>query len=188
MKLLILDNYDSFTYNLFHYLEDLVENVEVFRNDEIEIDAVEAYDAIVLSPGPGLPEDAGICLDVILRYHKTKKILGVCLGHQAIALAFGGALRNLQYVHHGMQRKTIVGQTKDILFEGLPNVFLSGRYHSWVVDKDKMPPDLEITATDENGEIMAMRHKQYNLRGVQFHPESIMTAYGKKILQNWLEG
>ena len=187
MKLLIIDNYDSFTYNLLHYLTELTEEVSVVRNNRINLEEVNNYDAIVISPGPGLPTEAGICIDVIKRYCKTKKILGVCLGHQIIAVSFGGQLKNLEEVMHGVVRNTFVSEPADKLYEDLPNVLKCGRYHSWVVDKNKFPEELVITGIDEDNEIMSLRHRRYDVRGVQFHPESVLTEYGKKMLENWLK-
>jgi anthranilate synthase component II len=187
MKILMLDNYDSFTYNLVHYLEavDASIAVTVKRNDKIGLDAVSDYDAIVLSPGPGLPKDAGIMPKLIQQYAPSKPILGVCLGHQAIGEAFGSTLKNLDTVYHGLGMSTAILE-KDVLFENLPQQFITGRYHSWVIDKTKLSPELVVTATDDKGEIMALKHKSYNVRGVQFHPESILTEYGKEMIQNWV--
>jgi anthranilate synthase component II len=187
MKILMLDNYDSFTYNLVHYLEavDASIAVTVKRNDKIGLDAVSDYDAIVLSPGPGLPKDAGIMPKLIQQYASSKPILGVCLGHQAIGEAFGSTLKNLDTVYHGLGMSTAILE-KDVLFENLPQQFITGRYHSWVIDKTKLSPELVVTATDDKGEIMALKHKSYNVRGVQFHPESILTEYGKEMIQNWV--
>lgn len=188
MKILILDNYDSFTYNLVHYVEqECGETVDVFRNDKIELDAIEAYDKILLSPGPGLPSESGILMDLIKRYAPTKDILGVCLGHQAISEAFGGTLYNLDRVMHGIATKTILTDVGDPLFDGLPPDFLAGRYHSWAVSATGFPSDLKITAYDENGTIMACRHTHYKLRGVQFHPESVLTEHGHLMIRNWLK-
>lgn len=187
MKILLLDNYDSFTYNLLHYLEDISgEQVDVFRNDEISLAAVDAYDHIVLSPGPGLPEESGILLPLINKYASSKKILGVCLGHQALVIGFGGKLLQLDEVMHGLQRKCNVTKEKSVLFKNIPKQFNAGRYHSWVVDKNFLPPHFIITATDEDGNIMAMEHSTLALTGVQFHPESIMTDHGMQMLSNWL--
>ena len=186
-KILLFDNYDSFTYNLLHYLKELGAEVEVFRNDKIAIDDIERFDKIVLSPGPGIPEEAGILLPLIKRYAPTKTILGVCLGEQAIAEAFGAKLVNLTNVHHGVSSEIKVLQ-EDSLFDGLPTIFKAGRYHSWAVSKENLPDCLEVTAEDsEEGEIMAIRHKEYNVRGIQFHPESVLTPDGKRIIKNWLE-
>ena len=188
MKILVIDNYDSFTYNLVQYIEELIgDRLSVFRNDEISIDEVDAYDIIVLSPGPGLPKDAGIMPDLIKRYAGQKAILGVCLGHQAIGEAFGGQLHNLDRVYHGMEMPMKVVDKKEILFEVIPERFMAGRYHSWVVQKSDLPDCFVITAEDEEGRIMAMSHKDYLLKGVQFHPESVMTPYGKKMLANFLK-
>lgn len=185
-KVLVLDNYDSFTYNLVHYIEALNFEVDVFRNDEISIEAVGAYNTIILSPGPGLPKDAGILLDVIKTYAPTKKILGVCLGMQAIAEVFGGKLENLSHVFHGVASQLSVIDTTDKLFKNLPPQFEIGRYHSWVVSQNNLPSELKITAVEENHQIMALRHNTYNLYGVQFHPESILTQHGKEIVANFL--
>ncbi|OPZ99058.1 MAG: Aminodeoxychorismate synthase component 2 [Bacteroidetes bacterium ADurb.Bin408] len=185
-NLLLIDNYDSFTFNLYHYLQDATDQIDVIRNDKIDLIDVEKYDAIVLSPGPGLPEEAGICLDIIRNFYTTKKILGVCLGHQAIALAFGGRLKNLNSVMHGLSRPTLLTKKNDVLFKGIPNVFDCARYHSWVVDKTFLPDTLEELAHDEQGEIMALKHKQFPIYGLQFHPESVMTPFGKTLLRNWM--
>jgi anthranilate synthase component II len=188
MRILMLDNYDSFTYNLVHYLEAVDDSicVDVKRNDKIDLAEIQAYDAVVLSPGPGLPKDAGIMLELIQVYAASKPILGVCLGHQAIGEAFGSQLKNLDTVYHGLGMTTTVLE-KDILFKNLPQQFITGRYHSWVIDRTLLGSDLVVTATDDNGEIMALRHKNYNVHGVQFHPESILTEYGKVIIKNWVK-
>lgn len=188
MKLLVFDNYDSFTYNLVHYLEKVADTaiIEVHRNDQINLEAIDNFDKVLLSPGPGLPKDAGILIDLIKTYAPTKSILGVCLGQQAIAEAFGGALVNLKEVFHGVATPVEV-IADDFLFKGLPSQFNVGRYHSWVVSKNNLPEELEITCTDTFGNIMGLRHKTYDLRGVQFHPESILTEYGLEIVKNWVE-
>jgi len=185
-KILILDNYDSFTYNLLHLVKELgFTDVEVHRNDQISLDEVEKFDKIILSPGPGIPEEAGILLDVIKRYAPTKSILGVCLGHQAIGEAFGAKLENLKEVYHGVQ--TPVDITKeDYLFKGLSEEISVGRYHSWIVSRENLPEDLEVIAEDKQGEIMALRHKKYDVRGIQFHPESVLTPKGRIIISNYL--
>jgi len=185
-KIIIIDNYDSFTYNLVHYLEDLNAEVPVFRNDEFELNELEKFDKILLSPGPGIPEEAGLLLDVIKKYASTKSILGICLGQQAIGEVFGGSLINLEKVYHGVASKVKITK-EDSLFNNLPTEFEVGRYHSWVINPDDFPEDLEITSVDENGEIMSIRHKTLDVKGVQYHPESILTPNGKKILENWLE-
>jgi anthranilate synthase component 2 len=194
MKILVFDNYDSFTYNLVHLVEKIVgKRVEVHRNDQIPLEKVKEYDKIILSPGPGIPEEAGLLLPLIKAYAATKSILGVCLGHQAIAQAFGGKLVNLSNVYHGVATpvKVLNGQSKaqkaKDLFAGLPSVIEAGRYHSWVVSDENFPEVLEVTARDENNFIMAMRHKQYDVQGVQFHPESVLTPQGEVILRNWLQ-
>jgi anthranilate synthase component II len=183
--ILIIDNYDSFTYNLVHYLEDLNAKVTVYRNDEFDIDELKKFDKILLSPGPGIPKEAGLLLDVIKKYASSKSILGICLGQQAIGEVFGGNLVNLEKVYHGVSSKVKVTKD-DSLFNDLPAEFEVGRYHSWVINPDDFPEDLEITSVDENGEIMSIRHKNFDIKGVQFHPESILTPNGKKILENWL--
>ena len=188
MKILILDNYDSFTYNLVHYLRELAGDAEmtVVRNDQITLDEVEAYDKILLSPGPGIPEEAGIMPELIKRYGATKSILGVCLGHQAIAETYGASLYNMSEVLHGVSSKIKVVKPEDRLFNGIPNEYEICHYHSWNVSKEDLGNELEVTAYDEIGEIMAISHKEYDVKGVQFHPESIMTEYGHKLLENWL--
>ena len=187
MKILILDNYDSFTYNLVHYIEDeLGEEVDVFRNDEIDLEAVAQYDLVVLSPGPGLPADAGIMPALIQRYAGEKVIFGVCLGHQAIGEAFGSSLHNLSQVHHGVETDMVRTLDDDVLFADVPKNFRAGRYHSWVIDPQTLPEELEITATDAAGGIMALRHRHLPIFGVQFHPESIMTEHGRLMIRNLL--
>ena len=185
-NIVIIDNYDSFTYNLVHYLEDLDCNVTVYRNDEFELDDLHVFDKIVLSPGPGIPDEAGLLKQVIQKYAATKSILGVCLGQQAIGEVFGGNLINLEKVHHGVASLISVCVTNESLFENLPLQFEVGRYHSWVISNVNFPDDLEITSTDPNGQIMSIRHKKFDVKGVQFHPESILTPNGKQILANWL--
>ena len=183
-KILVIDNYDSFTYNLVHYLEDLDCLVDVKRNDQLELQEVEPYQHIVLSPGPGIPDEAGLLKDIIQTYAPTKKIFGVCLGQQAIGEVFGGKLVNLDEVYHGIATKINIIE-KDVLFDGLPEEIEVGRYHSWVVDPD-LPEELVATSVDQNGQLMSLRHKKYNVSAVQFHPESVLTPHGKKILENWL--
>ncbi|MEO8772890.1 MAG: aminodeoxychorismate/anthranilate synthase component II [Gelidibacter sp.] len=185
MKVLVIDNYDSFTYNLVHYLEDLGCEVTVRRNDQLTLDEVDAFEKIVLSPGPGLPNEAGLLKAIIKRYAPTKSILGVCLGQQAIAEVYGGTLINLDTVYHGVATKVTSSVTDESLFNGLDKTIEVGRYHSWVVDPN-LPEVLEATSFDENGQVMSLRHKEYDLKGVQFHPESVLTPNGKKILENWI--
>lgn len=186
MKIVIIDNYDSFTYNLSHLLKELGADVTVVRNDKFELKDLEQYDKIVLSPGPGIPSEAGLLLDVIRTYAGCKPILGVCLGHQAIGEVFGASLENLKEVYHGVQTEgTQLGN--DYIFEGLPERVMMGRYHSWVVAKDSVPECLEVTAMSDDGEIMAMRHRQYDIHGIQFHPESVLTPEGKTIVGNFLK-
>ena len=185
MKIVIIDNYDSFTYNLAHLVKELGTEVTVLRNDQFSLDQLEAYNKIILSPGPGIPSEAGLLLDVIRTYAGRKPILGVCLGHQAIGEVFGGRLENLSEVFHGVATEgTQFGN--DEMFYGLPRRITMGRYHSWVVSKEGLPDCLEITAESDEGQIMALKHKELNVRGIQFHPESVLTPDGKKMLQNWL--
>ena len=185
-KILVLDNYDSFTYNLVYLLRELGQTVEVHRNDKIALDAVGGYDKILLSPGPGIPEEAGILLDVIREYAPTKSILGVCLGHQAIGEAFGAKLLNMGDVLHGVTTKCLVTDPDERLFRGLPTTLEVCRYHSWTVVPETMPAELKITAVDEDGFVMAEAHTRYDVRGVQFHPEAYLTEHGKEMLVNWL--
>lgn len=215
MKILVFDNYDSFTYNLVHLVEKILhQQVDVHRNDQIPLEKVKEYDKIILSPGPGIPEEAGLLLPLIKEYAATKSILGVCLGHQAIGQAFGGKLVNLSTVYHGVatpiqivNRQSVTGNretanvrsdkgkgkkqapltTHHSLFEGLPDEFEVGRYHSWVVSEEGFPEELEITARDANNFIMALQHKTFDVQGVQFHPESVLTPKGEEILRNWLK-
>lgn len=187
MKIMVLDNYDSFTFNLVHYLEELLDqDIDVYRNDEISLEKINEYEAIVLSPGPGLPKDAGILIPLIQKYYRSKKILGICLGHQAIVEAFGGKLKQLEEVLHGMSHETKLINSSDVIFQNMPKLFECGRYHSWVADKEELPTDLEIIATDHDNEVMAIKHKSYPIYGLQFHPESILTENGKQLLHNWL--
>ena len=186
-NILIIDNYDSFTYNLVHLVNELGLQCEVWRNDQFKIEDVDKFSHIILSPGPGIPSEAGLLLAVIEKYAPTKSIFGVCLGQQAIAEVFGGKLYNLPQPMHGIATPIKVTDLNEPLFVGLPDSFKVGRYHSWVVEKD-LPAILEITAIDEeDGSVMALRHKEYNVRGVQFHPESVLTEYGKEMMQNWLK-
>ena len=186
MKIVIIDNYDSFTYNLSHLVKELGAEVTVLRNDQFQLKDLEAFDKIVLSPGPGIPSEAGLLLDVIKTYAGKKPILGVCLGEQAIGEAFGGKLTNLSDVFHGVQTPISI-QSEDYLFEGLPNNIQVGRYHSWVVDTDGFPAGLEITAVSEEGYVMALKHKEYDIHGIQFHPESVLTPDGKTMVANFLK-
>jgi anthranilate synthase component 2 len=186
MKIIVIDNYDSFTYNLVHYLEKVTDaTVEVYRNDKISLEEIDRFDKILLSPGPGIPSEAGILLDVIRKYAPTKSILGVCLGQQAIAEAFGGTISNLKEVFHGVATPVNI-LVKDTLFNGIPERLNVGRYHSWAVNKVDLPKELEITVVDESGSIMGLRHKTYDLRGVQFHPESVLTEHGLQMIENWV--
>ena len=188
MKILVFDNYDSFTYNLVHLVEKIIhEKVDVHRNDQIPMEKVKDYDKIILSPGPGIPEEAGLLLPLIKEYASSKSILGVCLGHQAIGQAFGGELINLSSVFHGVATNCQLSIVNCQLFQGLPNTIEVGRYHSWVVSKENFPNELEITAEDETGMIMGLQHKTYDVQGVQFHPESVLTPMGEEIMRNWLK-
>ena len=184
-SILVIDNYDSFAYNLVHYLEDLDCIVTVKRNDQISLEEIEGFDKIVLSPGPGIPDEAGLLKEIIAMYAPTKSIFGVCLGQQAIAEVFGGSLVNIDQVYHGIATKIDIVKD-DILFGGLPKEIEVGRYHSWVVNP-ALPEVLEATSFDENGQVMSLRHKIYDVSAVQFHPESVLTPYGKKILENWVK-
>ena len=194
MKILVFDNYDSFTYNLVHLVEKIIrDKVDVVRNDQIPLEAIGQYDKIILSPGPGIPSEAGLLLPLIKRYASSKSILGVCLGHQAIGEAFGGKLVNLSKVYHGVaspvhikKRKQQNGDVNVDLFSGMNDGFMAGRYHSWVINPEGFPESLEITATDDSGHIMALRHKTFDVLGVQFHPESVLTPQGEVIMRNWL--
>jgi len=205
MKILVFDNYDSFTYNLVHLVERIMrQEVDVYRNDQIPLEKVKEYDKIILSPGPGIPVEAGLLLPLIKEYASSKSILGVCLGHQAIGEAFGGKLVNLSEVYHGVatpvrlvsrESSVVNGKSNSHLtihdsrnlFAGLPDVFEAGRYHSWIVSDENFPKELEVTARDENNFIMALQHKTYDVQGVQFHPESVLTPLGETILRNWLD-
>lgn len=185
MKIVIIDNYDSFTYNLSHLVKELGAEVTVLRNDSFPIEELETYDKILLSPGPGIPKEAGLLLEVIRTYAGKKPILGVCLGEQAIGEVFGGKLTNLSEVYHGIQSPIRI-TASNYLFEGLPEEILVSRYHSWVIDRENFPDALEITAVSQEGYIMALRHKDFDVQGIQFHPESVLTPDGKKIISNWL--
>ena len=187
MKILVLDNYDSFVYNLVHYIKQLgYEDVDVYRNDKISLEEIAQYDKIVLSPGPGIPEEAGIMIELIKHYADSKSILGVCLGHQAIAEAFGSELENMDEVLHGVGN-TITVIEDDIIYKGIPNEFEVGRYHSWQVKKDTLGDTFKLTSVDENGNVMSMRHKTLDVVGVQYHPESVLTEHGLTIVENWLK-
>ena len=201
MKTVIIDNYDSFTYNLSHLVKELGAEVEVLRNDQFDLEDLEQYDKIILSPGPGIPEEAGLLLDVIRTYAGKKPILGVCLGEQAIGQVFGGKLTNLSDVFHGVQTEVYLNDElrmkneecsvkptleEDYIFEGLSTKFPVGRYHSWVVDTEGFPEVLAITAISPEGQIMALKHREYDIHGIQFHPESVLTPDGKVIIKNWL--
>lgn len=187
-KILVIDNYDSFTYNLVYYIEQITgERVSVSRNDEISLEAVNRYDKILLSPGPGIPSEAGICLDLVRQYAPSKSMIGICLGHQAIAEAFGGSLLNLTQVHHGVATSVTFINDQEPLFKGLPVKINAGRYHSWVVERNGLPECFTITCEDDEGIIMGISHKQYDVRGLQFHPESVLTEYGMDLIRNWIE-
>lgn len=187
MKILVFDNYDSFTYNLVQMIKELsTAQVDVYRNDEIALEAVKGYDKILLSPGPGIPSESGLLLPLIKEYAASKSIFGVCLGQQAIGEAFGGSLSNLSKVYHGIATPVHITKSSS-LFEGLPNSFQVGRYHSWVVNENDLPADLMVTSKDEDGYIMSLEHKQYDVKGVQYHPESVLTPDGATIISNWLK-
>lgn len=186
MKICIIDNYDSFTYNLAHLLRELEVEVSVLRNDQFELEELAAFDRLVLSPGPGIPSEAGLLIKVIKTYAGKMPMLGVCLGEQAIAEAFGAKLINLSHVFHGIQ-STIEVVNEDAIFKGLPREIAVGRYHSWVVDRASLPDCLQVTAISKEGYIMALRHKVYDLCGIQFHPESILTPEGKQLVMNWIK-
>jgi anthranilate synthase component 2 len=186
-KILVIDNYDSFTYNLVHYIELVTgKRPAVFRNDKITLEEVEAFDKILLSPGPGVPVEAGICLDLIKRFSVSKSILGVCLGHQAVGEAFGAELINLKKVYHGVSTPVFVLNSQDVLFKGMPVTFSAGRYHSWIISNKNLPESLKVTCIDSDQMIMAVRHREYEVYGVQFHPESLLTENGINIIRNWL--
>lgn len=185
-SILVIDNYDSFVYNLVHYLEEMDCEVTVRRNDQLELEDVEEFDKILLSPGPGIPEEAGLLKQIIEKYAATKSILGVCLGQQAIGEVFGGKLGNLESVYHGIANQIELSVDNEPLYKDLPKQMQVGRYHSWIVLKE-LPDCLEATSYDENGQIMSLRHREYDVRGVQFHPESVLTPEGKKMIQNWVK-
>ncbi len=186
MKIIIIDNYDSFTYNLSHLVKELGADVTVYRNDQFELSSLQQFDKIILSPGPGIPSEAGLLLDVIREYAGKKPILGVCLGHQAIGESFGGKLTNLSDVFHGVATPCNI-IADDYIFEGLPSSIEVGRYHSWVVDAKSLPSCLEATSLSDEGYIMSLRHRDYDIRGIQFHPESVLTPQGRQILSNWIK-
>lgn len=190
-RILVFDNYDSFTYNLVHLVEKIThKKVDVYRNDQIMLEKVKEYDKIILSPGPGIPVEAGLLLPLIKEYAATKSILGVCLGHQAIGEAFGGELINLSTVYHGVATPIKILESKNkkpnAALDNLPGMIEVGRYHSWIVSDENFPEELEVTARDDNGYIMALQHKRFDVQGVQFHPESVLTPEGETILRNWL--
>jgi anthranilate synthase component 2 len=185
MRIVIIDNYDSFTYNLSHLIKSLGAEVDVVRNDQFQLADLESYSKIVLSPGPGIPSEAGLLLDVIRTYAGKKPILGVCLGHQAIGEVFGGQLENLSEVFHGVATPCHI-VVDDPIFSGIDRDITVGRYHSWVVSNENLPASLEVTAVSDEGQIMALRHRELNIRGIQFHPESVLTPDGRKMLQNWM--
>lgn len=184
-RIVIIDNYDSFTYNLSHLVKELGAEVSVFRNDKFQMQQLDAFDKIILSPGPGIPSEAGFLLDAIRNYAGRKPILGVCLGHQAIGEVFGAKLKNLNSVFHGIATPATIIQD-DYIFDHLPQTLEVGRYHSWIVSKDALPDCLEITSESDEGYIMSLRHKQFDIRGIQYHPESVLTPQGREIINNWL--
>lgn len=187
MKILVVDNYDSFTYNLVQYIERVVKRaIDVKRNDQLKLEEVAAYDKILISPGPGIPKEAGLTLDLIREFGSVKSILGVCLGHQAIAEAYGGSITNLSKVYHGVSGQMRQLVDDEYLFKGVPAEFDAGRYHSWVVEPHSLPEELEVTVDNDEGYIMAIRHREYDVKGVQFHPESVLTEYGGMMILNWI--
>lgn len=190
MKILVLDNYDSFTYNLVHIIRELGygDQLDVYRNDKIDLDEVDHYDKILLSPGPGIPSEAGIMLDLIRRYGPSKSVLGICLGHQGIGEVYGATLYNMKDVLHGIGTSIKLTKPNDYIFRGVPEEFLVCRYHSWAVDGSTVNGKLEINSLDDDGIVMGLSHQEYDVRGLQFHPESILTENGKQMIKNWLEG
>lgn len=187
MNLLIIDNYDSFTYNLVHYIHEITGGKpDVYRNDKITLKAIDRYDMLMLSPGPGIPDESGILKEIIKTYAGKKPIFGVCLGLQAIVEVFGGVIVNMKKVFHGVATTMNITDSTDPIFEGVSTHFQAGRYHSWVAKKDTLPPELQITAEDENGQVMAIRHQKYPISAVQFHPESVLTPEGKKMIANFI--
>ena len=186
MKILVIDNYDSFTYNLVYILRELNDQVDIFRNDKISLEEVGKYDKILLSPGPGIPSEAGILQDVVREYGPTKSILGICLGHQGIGEVYGANLENMTDVLHGISDTAFVTDSEERIFKGLPSEIKVGRYHSWTVIPETFTDDIKITALDDKGRVMGLSHKKYDVKGLQFHPESVLTEHGKEMLQNWL--
>ncbi len=187
ISIVIVDNFDSFTFNLYHYIQPLAKKIEVIRNNKVSLNSLKKNDAVIISPGPGLPKDIPILKELILNFGAHKPILGICLGHQAIAEVFGAKLFNMPEVWHGVERETRI-VSDDYIFKDIPKIFKSGRYHSWAVSDENFPDCLSVTARDENETIMALAHKKFNIKGIQFHPESILTPAGKQILKNWVEG
>lgn len=187
MQILLIDNYDSFTYNLVHLMKSVSSSeIDIVRNNKITLQNVNVYDKILISPGPGIPCEAGVIQEVIKQYAPTKSILGICLGHQAIAEVFGGKLSNMKKVFHGVATPINLSADRDEIFKGIPDSFLVGRYHSWQADRETFPTELKITAEDKEGSIMSLRHKEYDVKGLQFHPESILTEFGKEMMYNWI--
>lgn len=187
MKTVIIDNYDSFTFNLYHYVEQLCDNLDVVRNDAFSLEFLDQYDQIILSPGPGIPSHAGQLMQIIHRYKCQKRILGICLGHQALVEAYGGKLKNMPNVLHGQAVETYIDSSKSYIFSTIPDKILTGRYHSFVADNQSLSKDFEIIATDIHGDVQGIQHKEYDIIGLQFHPESIMTDYGFLMIKNWVE-
>lgn len=186
MKIAIIDNYDSFTYNIAHLVNELGAEVTVMRNDKFALEQLAGFDKLILSPGPGIPQEAGMLLEVIAQYHKQKPILGICLGHQAIGTSFGAQLTNLSNVFHGVTSQCHLTPEYDYIFQDIDPIFTIGRYHSWIIDSDHLPPCLAVTAVDDEDKIMAVKHREFDIHGIQFHPESILTPDGKQIVRNWL--
>ena len=187
MKILVLDNYDSFTYNLVHIIRELGFTMDIIRNDKIAIEDVKRYDKILFSPGPGIPDEAGIMKQVVKEYGSSRSILGICLGHQGIAEVYGALLYNIPKVLHGVTSRAIVIDKTEKLFQGVPESFEATHYHSWAVVPESIPEELTVTAVNKEGLVMALTHKRYDVRGLQFHPESILTEHGPKMIDNWLK-
>jgi anthranilate synthase component 2 len=187
-KIIVIDNYDSFTYNLVHLIEKQTGDYpDVYRNDEIPVSEIEKYSKILISPGPGIPSESGICIEAIQKYGSRKSILGICLGHQAVCEAFGGKILNLSTVYHGIASPVKIKDSHDPLFRNIPPIIMAGRYHSWVISKKHLPACFKITCEDENGIIMGISHESYDVKGLQFHPESVLTEHGYEIIKNWIE-
>lgn len=186
-KILLIDNFDSFTHNIEHLITKIGFEVKTLRNNEIYLDDIENYKKIIISPGPGLPSETNLIIDVIRKFHKTKSILGICLGHQAISEAFQGKLKNLSKVYHGVSSEITILDSEEKLFKKLPKNINVARYHSWAIDENCIGNNLKVTSISEDGNIMSIKHEFYDVQGIQFHPESILTPLGEQIMRNWLE-